>query len=72
MQAIDMTMVYSNKNYKGNWVALEKFESNPKVITYAKTLKEAMEKAKEKGFKMPLMMQIPKKVLPIVGPWHIQ
>lgn len=67
MAAIDMTHIYSNKNYKGKWVALNDFKTKPKVVAYANTLKEAMEKAQQKGFKMPAMMQIPKKVLPFVG-----
>lgn len=67
MSAIDMTKIYSNKSYRGNWVAMIDFESKPKVIAYAKTLKEAVEKAQQKGFKTPAMMQIPKKILPLWG-----
>lgn len=67
MSAIDMTKIYSNKNYKGNWVALIDFETKPKVVAYAKTLHEVLKKAKRKGFDMPLVTQIPKKILPIVG-----
>lgn len=67
MPAIDMTKIYGNRNYKGNWVAMINFETKPKVVAYAKTLKEAIEKAEVKGFKMPAMMQIPRKILPFVG-----
>lgn len=67
MPAIDMTKIYSNKNYKGNWVAMINFANKPRVVAYAKTLKEAIEKAEVKGFKMPAMMQIPRQVLPFVG-----
>lgn len=67
MKAIDMTKIYANKNYKGNWVAMENFESNPKVVAYAKTLKETLEKAEKKGYKHPAVTQIPRKILPIVG-----
>lgn len=67
MAAIDITKIYGNRNYKGKWVALNDFKTKPKVVAYANTLKEAMEKAEAKGFKMPAMMQIPKKVLPFVG-----
>ncbi len=67
MQAIDMTMIYSNKEYKGNWVALKSFISNPKVVAYAKTLKETLKKAEDRGFTHPVIMQIPKQILPIVG-----
>lgn len=71
MSTIDMTKIYSNKHYKGKWVAVKNFETHPEVITSGKTLKETMEKAKQKGFKMPLMMQIPRKILPFVGGHHI-
>lgn len=69
MATIDMKKIYSNKNYKGNWVAMKDFETKPKVVAYAKTLHEVLQKAKQKGFDMPLVTQIPKKVLPIVGPF---
>ena len=65
MAAIDMTKIY--KDYKGKWVAVKDYETRPAVVASGKTLKEAMEKAQQKGFKMPLMMQIPKKVLYFVG-----
>lgn len=67
MSTIDMKEVYSNKRYRGNWVALKSFTSNPEVIAYAKTLKETLNKAGKKGFEHPVIMQIPKKVLPIIG-----
>lgn len=67
MQAIDMKKIYSNKSYRGNWVALKSFTSNPNVLAYAKTLKETLKKAGEKGFEHPVVMQIPKQILPIVG-----
>lgn len=67
MAAIDMKKIYSNKNYRGNWIALKSFTSNPEVIAYAKTLKETLKKADEKGFNHPVIMQIPKQILPIVG-----
>lgn len=67
MAAIDMTKIYGNKNYKGKWVAIKDFGTKPRVVAYSETLKKAMEKAHQKGFKMPAMMQIPKKLLPFVG-----
>lgn len=66
MKAIDMTKVY--KEYKGRWVALEGPTSN-KVVASAETLDEVLKKAKKRGFDLPLVTQIPKKVLPIVGPF---
>lgn len=67
MSTIDMKKIYSNKSYRGNWVALKSFTSNPEVIAYAKTLKVTLKKAGEKGFQHPVIMQIPKEILPIVG-----
>ncbi len=67
MQTIDMKKVYSNKNYRGNWVALKSFVSDPEVVAYAKTLKQTIKKAEKKGFEHPVLMQIPKEILPIVG-----
>lgn len=66
MTAIDMKKVY--RDYKGKWVALEGPGSN-KVVASAKTLDEVLKKAKKKGYDLPLVTQIPKKVLPIVGPF---
>lgn len=62
-----MKKIYNNKGYRGNWVALKSFTSNPEVIAYAKTLKETLKKADGKGFQHPIIMQIPKQILPIVG-----
>lgn len=67
MKAIDMTKIYGNSTYKGKWVALKDYETRPQVVAYAKNLKGAMAKAKAKGYDMPLMMQIPKKILSFVG-----
>lgn len=67
MSAIDMTHIYGNKNYKGNWVTLKSFISNPEVISYAKTLEEALKLAEAKGYEHPVIMRIPKEILPIVG-----
>lgn len=65
MPAIDMTKIY--RYYRGRWVALKSFESNPEVVASGKTLKEIREKAEKKGYKHPVVMQIPKEILPIVG-----
>lgn len=66
-KAIDMTKIYSNQNYRGKWVALKSFTSNPEVISYNKNLKETLKEAEKKGFEHPVIMQIPKEILPIVG-----
>lgn len=65
MKSLNMTQIY--KNYKGKWVAIENFETNPLVIASGITLKEALDKARKKGYKHPAVTQIPKEVLPIVG-----
>ena len=67
MAAIDMTKIYSNNSYKGNWVAMTNYNTNPQVIAYAKTLKETLEKAGKKGYKDPVVTQIPKKLTYFVG-----
>ncbi|OGD89002.1 hypothetical protein A3A54_00120 [Candidatus Curtissbacteria bacterium RIFCSPLOWO2_01_FULL_39_62] len=64
MKAIDMTRIY--RDYKGKWVAL-KSPTDMTVVASAKTLQEALFKAQKKGIKMPLMVDIPKEMLPIVG-----
>ncbi len=69
MKAIDMKNVYSN--YKGKWVALES-ATKIKVVASGKNLKEVLGKAEKKGFRMPMMIQVPKEILPIVGPYTIQ
>ncbi len=64
MKTLDMSKIY--KHYKGEWVAL-KSPTDTTVIASAKTLKEVLEKAQERGVAAPLVTQIPKEVLPIVG-----
>ncbi len=66
MQAIDMTHIYGNKTYKGKWVALTDSDK-PKVIAFGKTLKEILKKSAQKGIEHPVVTQIPKEILPIVG-----
>lgn len=61
---IDATHIY--KNYRGKWVAV-KTPTDMTVVASGKTLMEASKKAEEKGFDHPVYMQIPKKVLPIIG-----
>jgi len=61
--AIDWTKLY--KNYKGKWVALEDDEQT--VISAGKTAKEAWEQARAKGHKMPILHQVPEKLVTYVG-----
>ncbi|MBI2327138.1 succinyl-CoA synthetase subunit alpha [Candidatus Curtissbacteria bacterium] len=64
MKPIDMTKIY--RKYKGKWVAI-KSPTDTTVIASGKTLHEALTKAQKRGVKMPMMVDVPKEVLPIVG-----
>lgn len=64
MKAINMINIY--RNYKGKWVAL-KGPTSTTVVASGKTLHEALIKAQKKGVKMPMMVDVPKEVLPFVG-----
>lgn len=68
MQAIDMTPIYGNKNYKGKWVAMKNYNSKPEVVAFGKTLKETLEMAEKIGYKDPVVTQIPKELTYFVGP----
>ncbi len=61
--AIDWTHIY--KKYKGSWVALQSDEET--VISSGKTAKEAWDKALKKGFKKPILTQMPERLIPYVG-----
>ena len=61
--SIDWTKIY--KKYKGLWVALKDDEKT--VISSGKTAKQAFEKAKEKGYQMPILFRVPTKIFPYVG-----
>jgi hypothetical protein len=63
MAAIDWTKIY--KKYKGLWVALKK--DNKTVIASGQTLKEAVEKAKKKGYKEPILFRVPTEIIPYIG-----
>jgi len=60
---IDWTKIY--EKYKGLWVAL--LDDEKTVVGSGKTLKEALEKAQEKGHEKPIMMHMPTKIIPYVG-----
>lgn len=61
--AIDWTKIY--KQYKGFWVALKEDEKT--VLASGKTAKEAWAKAIEKGYKKPILMHMPEKLVTYVG-----
>jgi hypothetical protein len=51
--------------YAGLWVAFAKDKET--VIGSGKSLKGAIKKAKQDGYKNPLMFKVPQKMLPYVG-----
>jgi Family of unknown function (DUF5678) len=61
--AKDWTQIY--KKYKGLWIALT--EDEEKVVSSAKTAKEAWLKAQEKGIRKPILTRVPLEVVPYVG-----
>lgn len=63
MAVIDWTHIY--KNYKGLWVAL--MDDEVTVITSGKTAKEVWQKAQKKGFKEPILMNVPQRLTYFVG-----
>lgn len=56
MKAIDMTAIH--KKYKGKWVALTPDEKA--VIVAGDTAKKVYDEVHRKGFKEPILMNIPK------------
>lgn len=61
--AIDWSKIW--KKYRGLWVALKGDEKT--VIASGKTAKEAWEKAKKKGYEMPILTKMPARLIPYVG-----
>jgi hypothetical protein len=63
MRAINWTNIY--KKYRGLWVALKQDEKT--VISSGKTLKEALESARGKGYENPIMTRMPQNLSAFVG-----
>lgn len=61
--AINWTTIY--KKYKGSWVALREDEKT--VVGSGKTLKEAVDQAKEKGYEHPIVTRMPEELTAYVG-----
>ncbi len=61
--AKDWTKIY--QKYKGLWVALAKDEET--VLAAGKTLKQTLEKARQKGHQHPIMTRMPEKLVAYVG-----
>ena len=61
--AIDWTKIY--KKYRGLWVAL--LDDEQTVVGSGKTAKEALEKAQRKGYKKPILIRMPEKLVAYIG-----
>lgn len=59
----DWSKIYNK--YKGLWVAM--LDDEQTVVGSGKTLKEALTKAKEKGYPDPIMNRMPDNLSPYVG-----
>ncbi len=54
-----MKLVESIKKYKGMWIALN--NDDTEIVGFDKSYNKALELAKKKGYKEPVMMLVPKK-----------
>ena len=63
MVAKDWTKLY--KKYKGLWVIMKDDEMT--VVGSGKTVKEALLKAKNNGYKNPILNHIPQRLVTFVG-----
>jgi len=61
--AINWTTIY--KKYSGRWVAMREDEKT--VVGSGKTLKEAVEEARKKGYEHPIVTRMPEKLTAYVG-----
>lgn len=57
--------VHLYKKYKGLWVALKDDEKT--VISYGKTIKDVMDKAKKKGAVLPILFRVPTRATAYIG-----
>lgn len=60
MKAVDWTGIF--RKYKGKWVTLK--EDGVTVISSGKTAREALEKARKKGFRNASLLGVPKRIVP--------
>ena len=61
--AINWLSIY--KRCKGKWIALKRDEKT--VVASGPSAKDVYRKAKEAGFKDPILSYVPMKTLPMVG-----
>lgn len=62
-KALDFTKII--KRYKGKWIALT--EDEKKVVSFGRSAKETLEKAKKRGLETPILFKVPISLLPYVG-----
>ncbi|MBI5457254.1 hypothetical protein HY971_00825 [Candidatus Kaiserbacteria bacterium] len=62
---MEIDLTEAQKKYAGMWVGLA--EDQTTVVGAGETLKEALEDAKKKGCKDPIMMRMPKEDITYVG-----
>jgi hypothetical protein len=62
-KTLDFTKIF--KKYKGKWVALT--ENEKKVVSFGRSAKETLKKAKEKGLENPVLFKVPVSLLPYIG-----
>ena len=63
IKVLDFTKIV--KKYKGKWIALT--EDEKRVVSFGKSAKETLEKAKKEGLENPILFKVPISVLPYVG-----
>lgn len=61
--SIDWTPIY--KKYKGKWLALDQDERT--VLSAGVEPKDVLKKAKDKGYKRPILTKVPTKFRPYIG-----
>ena len=59
----DWSGIYAQ--FKGLWVALEADETT--VISSGKTLRDVLQKARDKGYAKPIMSRVPERLEPYIG-----
>ncbi len=59
MKAIDYSAICKDKRYKGKFIATKEDKGKVKVITAGNNPSKVLKKAKEKGYKKPVITRIP-------------
>ena len=59
MKVIDYSAICRNKKYKGKFIATNEDKGKVKVITVGNNPIKVLKKAKEKGYKKPIISRIP-------------